>query len=161
MGMEGDYGSDHLIVLIGKVQTDSLRLHSPGPGLLPPSVQFSSVTQSCLTLWDPMNCSTPGLPVHHQLLEFTQTHVHRVGDATQPSHPLSSPSPPAPNPSQSVRWVQFCSSLSILWHCLSLGLEWKLTFSSPVATAEFSKFAGILSAALSQHHLSGFEIAQL
>ena len=51
--------------------------------------------------------------------------------------------------------------LSILWHCLSLGWEWKLTFSSPVATAEFSKFAGILSAALSQHHLSGFEIAQL
>ena len=60
-----------------------------------------------------------------------------------------------------VRWVQLCSSLSILWHCLSLGLEWKLTFSHPVATAEFSKFAGILSAALSQHHLSGFEIAQL
>ena len=62
--------------------------------------QFSSVTQSCPTLCDPMNCSTPGLPVHHQLLEFTQTHVHRVGDAIQPSHPLSSPSPPAPNPSQ-------------------------------------------------------------
>ena len=61
----------------------------------------------------------------------------------------------------SVRWVQLCSSLSILWHCLSLGLEWKLTFSSLVATAEFSKFAGILSAALSQHHLLGFEIAQL
>ena len=60
------------------------------------SVQFSSVTQSCLTLCDPMNCSKPGLPVHHQLLEFTQTHVHRVGDAIQPSHPLSSPSPPAP-----------------------------------------------------------------
>jgi len=55
---------------------------------------------------------------------------------------------------QCVRWVQLCGSLSILWHCLSLGLEWKLTFSSPVATAEFSKFAGILSAALSQHHLS-------
>ena len=55
--------------------------------------QFSSVTQSCLTLCDPMNCSTPGLPVHHQLLEFTQTHVHRVGDAIQPSHFLSSPSP--------------------------------------------------------------------
>ena len=64
------------------------------------SVQFSSVTQSCTTLCDPMNRSTPGLPVHHQLPEFTQTHVHRVGDAIQPSHPLSSPSPPAPNPSQ-------------------------------------------------------------
>ena len=62
--------------------------------------QFSSVTQSYLTLCDPMNCSTPGLPVHHQLPEFTQTHVHLVGDAIQPSHPLSSPSPPAPNLSQ-------------------------------------------------------------
>ena len=57
--------------------------------------------------------------------------------------------------------MQLCGSLSILWHCLSLGLECKLTFSSSVATAEFSKFAGILSAAPSQHHLSGFEIAQL
>ena len=64
------------------------------------SVQFTSVAQSCPTLCHPMNCSTPGLPVHHQLLEFTQTHVHRVSDAIQPSHPLSSPSPPAPNPSQ-------------------------------------------------------------
>ena len=60
-----------------------------------------------------------------------------------------------------LRWVQLCDSLNILWHCLSLGLEWKLTFSSPVATAEFSKFAGVLSAALSQHPLLGFEIAQL
>ena len=64
------------------------------------SVQFSSVIQSCLTLCDLMNCSTPGLPVHHQLPEFTETHVHWVSDAIQPSHPLSSPSPPAPNPSQ-------------------------------------------------------------
>ena len=64
------------------------------------SVQFSSVAQSCLTLCDPMNCSTPGLPVHHQLPEFTHTHIHRVSDAIQPSHPLSSPFPPAPNPSQ-------------------------------------------------------------
>ena len=64
------------------------------------SVQFSSVAQSCPTLCDPMNLSTPGLPVHHQLLEFTQTHVHQVSDAIQPSHPLSSPSPPAPSPSQ-------------------------------------------------------------
>ena len=63
-------------------------------------VQFSSVAQSCPTLCDPKNCSTPGLPVHHQLLEFTQTHIHRVSDAIQPSHPLSSPSPPAPSPSQ-------------------------------------------------------------
>ena len=62
--------------------------------------QFSSVTQSCPTFYDPMNRSTTGLPVHHQLLEFTQTHAPEVGDAIQPSHPLSSPSPPAPNPSQ-------------------------------------------------------------
>ena len=60
------------------------------------SVQFSSVAQSCPTLCSPMNCSTPCLPVHHHLPEFTQTHVHRVSDAIQPSHPLSSPSPPAP-----------------------------------------------------------------
>ena len=64
------------------------------------SVQFSSVAQSCPTLCDPMNHSTPGLPVYHQLPEFTQTHVHWVSDAIQSSHPLSSPSPPAPNPSQ-------------------------------------------------------------
>ena len=84
----------------------------PNPGIKPrsptlqadslpsePSVQFSSV-QSRPTLCDPMNRSMPGLPVHHQLPEFTQTHVHRVGDAIQPSHPLSSPSPPALNLSQ-------------------------------------------------------------
>ena len=66
--------------------------------LFPQPIQFSR--SSCLTLCDPMNHSTPGLPVHHQLLEFTQTHVHQVSDAIQPSHPLSSPSPPAPNPFQ-------------------------------------------------------------
>ena len=64
------------------------------------SVQFSSVAQLCLTLCDPMNRSTPGLPVHHQLPEFTQTQVHRISNAIRPSHLLSSPSPPAPNPSQ-------------------------------------------------------------
>ena len=71
-------------------------------------IQFSSVAQSCLTLCDPMNCSMPGLPVHHQLPEFTQTHVHWVCDAIQPSHPLSSPSPPALNLSQHqglFKWV--------------------------------------------------------
>ena len=62
--------------------------------------QIRSVAQSCPTLCDSMNRSMPGLPVHHQLPEFTETHVHRVSDAIQPSHPLSSPSPPAPNPSQ-------------------------------------------------------------
>ena len=63
-------------------------------------LQFSSVAQLCLTLCDPMNLRMPGLAVHHRLLEFTQTQIHRVGDAIQLSHPLSSPSPPAPNPSQ-------------------------------------------------------------
>ena len=62
--------------------------------------QIRSVAQSCPTPWDPMNRSTPGLPVHHQLPELTETHVHRVSDVIQPSHLLSSPSPPAPNPSQ-------------------------------------------------------------
>ena len=83
-------------------QAGSLPLAPPGePSTMSlSSVQFSSVAQSCPTLGDPMNPSTPGLPVHHQLPEFTQTHVHRVNDAIQPSHPLSSPSPPAPNPSQ-------------------------------------------------------------
>ena len=62
--------------------------------------QFSSVAQSCLTFCDPMNLSTPGFPVHHQLQELTQTHAHQVSDAIQPSRPLSSPFPPVPNPSQ-------------------------------------------------------------
>ena len=89
------------------------------------NVQIRSVTQSRPTLCDPMNRSTPGLPVHHQPLEFTQTHVHRVSDTIQPSHPLSSPSPPAPNPSQhqslfhwvnsSMRWPNYWSfSFSII-----------------------------------------------
>ena len=74
------------------------------------SLQFSSVTQSCLTLCDPMNRSTPGFPVHHQLPEFTQTHVHQVRDAIQPSHPLLSPSPPAPNLSQHQGLFQWVNS---------------------------------------------------
>ena len=75
------------------------------------SVQFSSVAQSCPTLCNPMDCSTPGLPVHHQLSEFMQTHVHRVGDAIQPSHLLLSPSPPALNLSQHQGLFQWVSSL--------------------------------------------------
>ena len=72
--------------------------------------QFSSVTQSCPTLCEPMNRSMPGLPVHHQLPEFTQTHVPRVSDAIQPSHPLSSSPPPAPNPSQHQGLFQWINS---------------------------------------------------
>ena len=84
--------------------------------------QFSSVAQSCPTLCDPMNCSTPGLPGHHQLLESTQTHVHWVGDAIQPSHPLSSPSPPALNLSQHQDLFQSVSSL----HQVAKVLEFQL-----------------------------------
>ena len=87
--------------------TNELILCSPIPS------QFSSVqlvAQSCPTLCNPMNCSMPGLPFHHQLPEFTQTHIHRVGDAIQPSHALLSPSPPAPNPSQHQSLFQWVSS---------------------------------------------------
>ena len=175
-----------------------------------------------------MDCSTPGFPVHHQLLELTQTHVHRVSDVIQPSHPLSSPSPPTFNLSQHqglFQWVNkaeidvflelscilddptnvgnlisgssafsktslnmqkfmahvllkpglensehYCASMcdecncAVVWAFFGIAFLWdwnENTFSSPVATGEFSKFAGILSAALSQHHLLGFEIAQL
>ena len=86
-------------------------------------VQFSSVAQSCPTLCDPMNHSTPVLPVHHQLLEFTQTHVYQVGDAIQPSHSLSSPSPPAPIP-LSTRVFSNESTLRMRWpRCWSFSLS--------------------------------------
>ena len=90
------------------------------------SVQFSSVAQSCLTLCDPMNHSTPGLPVHHQLPEFTQAHVHWVSDAIQPSHPLSSPSPPASNPSQHEGLFQWVNSS----HQVAKVLEFQLQHQS-------------------------------
>ena len=89
--------------------------------------QFSSVQSlSCLTLYNPMNRSTPGLPVHHQHPEFTQTHVHWVSDAIQPSHPLSSPSPPAPNPSQHQSLFQWVNSL----HEVAKILEFQLLHHS-------------------------------
>ena len=84
------------------------------------SVQFSSVPPSCPTLCDPKNRSTPGLPVHHQLPEFMQTHVHRVGDAIQTSHPLSSPSPPAPNPSQHHPTIKRNTFESVLMRWMNL-----------------------------------------
>ena len=74
------------------------------------SQSVSSVAQSCPTLCSPMNCSTPDLPVYHQLPEFSQTHVHQVSDAIQPSHPLLSPSPPAPNPTQNQGLFQWVNS---------------------------------------------------
>ena len=90
--------SDHTTVVIQVIKTFLV------------SVQFISIAQSCPTLCDPMNHRTPGLSVHHHLPEFTQTHVHRVSDAIQPSHPLSSPSPPAPNPSQHQSLFQWVNS---------------------------------------------------
>ena len=87
------------------------------------TVQFSSVTQLCPTLCDPMNCSTPGLPVHHHLQEFTQIHIHRVRDAIQPSDPLSSSSPPAPNPSQHQNLFQWVSSSHEVAKVLELQLQ--------------------------------------
>ena len=135
------------------------------------SVQFSSVAQSCPTLWDPMNRSTPGLPVHHQLPECTQTRVHPVSDAIQPSHPLPSPSPPAPNPSQHQSLFQWVNSL----HEVAKVLEFQLYHycfqrnpradllqnglvgspCSPRASQEFSptpQFKSINSSALSFLH---------
>ena len=90
------------------------------------SVQLSSVSQSCLNLCDPMNCSMPGLPVHHQLPEFTQTHVHWIGDAIQPYHPLLSPSPPAMNLSQHQGLSQWVSSS----HQVTKLLEFQLQHQS-------------------------------
>ena len=90
------------------------------------SVQFSSVAQSCLTLCNPMNRSTPGLPVHHQLPRFIQTHAHWVGEAIQPSHPLSSPSPPAPNLSQHQGLFQWVNSS----HEVAKVLEFQLQLQS-------------------------------
>ena len=86
-------------------------------------IQFSSVAQSCPTLCDPMNHSTPGLPVHHHLPEFTQTHIHRVRDAIQPSHSRLSPSPPAPNSSQHQSLFQWVNS------CMRWPKYWSFSFS--------------------------------
>ena len=97
--------------------------------------QFSSVAQLCLTLCNPMDCSTPGLPVHHQLSEFTQTHVHEVSDAIQPSHLLSSPSPP-PSAFPSIRVFSSESALRITWP-----KYWSFSFS----ISPFSDYSGLIS----------------
>ena len=104
-------------------------------GLTAFAVQFSSVAQSCPTLWDPMDCSTPGLPVLHQLLDLAQTHVHRVGDAIQPSHPLSSRSPPALNLSQHQGLSQWVSSLHQWLKC------WSFSFS----ISPSNEYSGLIS----------------
>ena len=87
------------------------------------NVQFSSVAQSCPTLCDPMNCSMPGLPVHHKLPEFTQIYAHQVHGAIQPSHPLLSPSPPAPNPSQHQGLFKWVNSLHEVAEVLEFQLQ--------------------------------------
>ena len=100
------------------------------------SVQLSSVTQSCPTLCDPMDCSTPGFPVHHQLLELAQTHVHRVSDAIQPSHSLSSPSPPACDLSPCIRVFSKESVLHIRWP-----KYWSFSFS----ISPSNEYSGLIS----------------
>ena len=99
------------------------------------SGQFSSVSQSCLSLWDPMDCSTPGFPVHLHLWELTQTHVHRVGDAIQPSHPLSSPSFPAFHLSQH----QVFSYESVL------NIRWPKYGSFSFSISPSSEYSGLIS----------------
>ena len=99
------------------------------------SVQFSSVAQSCPTFCDPMKYSTPGLPVHHQLPGFTQTHVHRVSDAIQPSHPLSFPSPPAPIPLS----IRVFSNESVL------RMKWPKTGVSALAISPSKEHPGLIS----------------
>ena len=112
-GKSGGNLGTHYLWLVSKVKGSLL-------------VQFSSVAQSCMTLCDPMNHSTPGLPVHHQLLESTQTHIYRVHDAIQPSHPLSSPSPPALNLSQHQGPFKWISSS----HQVAKVLEFQLQHQS-------------------------------
>ena len=123
------------------------------------SVQFSSVAQSCLTLWDPMNCSTPGLPIYHQLPKSTQTHLHWVGDAIQPSHPLSFPSPPAFSLSQHHSLLNWVSPSHQVAKVLEFQLQHqpsnKYSGLIPIRIDSFDLLAvqGILKSLL-QHHSS-------
>ena len=105
--------------------------------------QFSSVVHLCPTLCNPMDCSTPGFPVHHQLLELAQTHVHRIGDAIQPSHPLSSPFPPAFNLSQS----EDLSSESVLH------IRWPKYWSSSLNIIPSSEYSGLIYFRIHCFHL--------
>ena len=111
---------------------------------------WCSVTESLMTLCDPMNCSTPGFPVHHQLPEFTQTHVHWVGNDIQPSHPLSSPSPPAPNPSQ---YQSFPMSQLFAWGGQSTGVSALASFlpkNTQVWSSEWTGWISLQSKGLSR-----------
>ena len=122
-------------------------------------ILVSSVAQSCLTLCNPMNCSTPGLLVHQQLLKFTQTHVHRVGDAIQPSHPLSSPSPPAPNPSQHQGPSQEVSSSHEWPKCWSFSFSISPSYEHPGLISFRMDWLDLLAVqgtlkSLLQHHRS-------
>ena len=122
-------------------------------------VQFSSVAQSCSTLCNPINRSTAGLPVYHQLPEFTQTHVHQVSDAVQPSHPLSSPSPPAPNPSQHQGLFKWVNSLHELAKVLEFHLQHQPSSEHPglisfrIDRLDLLAIQGTLKSLL-QHHSS-------
>ena len=122
------------------------------------NLMFSLVDQSCLTLCDPMDCSTPDLPVHHQLLEATQTHVHRVGDAIQPSHPLSSPSPPTFNLSQH-QVFSYDSVLCIRWpkdwsfrSSISPSNEYSVLISFRMDWLDLLEVQGTLKSLLQHHH---------
>ena len=97
--------------------------------------KFSSVARSCLILWDPMNCCMPGFPVHHQLLEFTQTHVHWVDGAIQPSHPLSSPSPPA----------LYLSQHQGLFKWVTLSIRWPKYWSFSFNISPSNEYSGLIS----------------
>ena len=107
------------------------------------SVQFSSVSQSCLTLSNPMDSSTPGFPVHHQFLELAQTHVHRVSDSIQPSHPLSSPSPPALNLSQHQG----------LFHESVLHIRWPKYWSFSFSISPSNEYSGLIPFRIDWFHL--------
>ena len=127
----------YLVLLVGSQWWHDWTPSFPVSLILVAPDQIGSVTQSCPTLCDPMNRGTPGLPVHHQLLEFTETHVHQVSDAIQPSHPLLSPSPPVRNPSQhqslfqwagdqaqpTTRWAPRLDQEERISHLLSVSAE--------------------------------------
>jgi len=119
--------------------------------------QLSSVAQLCPTLCNPMNCSPPGLPVHHQLPEFTQTHVHWISDAIQLSHPLFSPSPPAPNPSQHqslLHWVNSSHVVAKYWSfsfSINLSKQHKGLISFRMDLLDFHEVQGTLKSLLQYH----------